>query len=166
MLVWVVLVHCTHYQSASLPGRTHPSPANNSLPRPKLDSSAMLPRPTSSYPASYLLLPHLTTASGAGSRILPAHPIYDVGLGRKVRQGRMWGRMGAVLPHPTPSLHCSLLPSYHILATSSYTGFSCHPTISYPSLPHPTPSYIHWLLLPSYPVLPYPTTPNHHMGWQ
>ena len=25
---------------------------------------------------------------------LPSHPIYDVGLGRKVRQGRMWGRMG------------------------------------------------------------------------
>ena len=27
-------------------------------------------------------------------RSLPSQPIYDVGLGRKVRQGRMWGRMG------------------------------------------------------------------------
>ena len=25
---------------------------------------------------------------------VPSHPIYDVGVGRKVRQGRMWGRLG------------------------------------------------------------------------
>ena len=42
-----------------LPGRTQPIPSNNSLPRPKLDSSAMLPCPTSSYPG-LPSLPHPT----------------------------------------------------------------------------------------------------------
>ena len=31
----------------SLPGRTHPIPSNNILPRPKLASSAMLPQESS-----------------------------------------------------------------------------------------------------------------------
>ena len=75
----------------------------------------------------------------------------------------MVGYSTAILPHPTPILHCILLPSYHILATSSYTGFSCHPTISYPAVPilsHLTTSYLvlNWILLPCYPVL------SHRMG--
>ena len=44
-----------------LPGRTQPIPSNNILPRPKLDSPAMLPRPTSPYPVLPILpLPTLS----------------------------------------------------------------------------------------------------------
>ena len=39
----------------SLPGRTHPIPSNNILPRPKLASSAMLPQESSVGISQYLM---------------------------------------------------------------------------------------------------------------
>ena len=90
------------------------------------------------------------------------NPVLDKeGRGRRWAGGRLEGCMlGRVRPHPTqpyrsyPSLPCP--------------GFSCQPTLSYLSLPHPTlfstailpfPTYLvlHWSLL-SYPILPHPTT--------
>ena len=79
---------------------THRSPSNHILPRPTLDSTAILPHPTLSYPIlptqSYPSYPTLDS-----STILPC-PTTSY----------------TVLPYPTPTytvIYCNLLPSYHIL---------------------------------------------------
>ena len=55
-----------------------------------------------------------------------------------------------------------LLPSYHILATSSYTGWqeNVRPTLDSLILPHPTSSYKSYTGFHALPFLPYLPHPH------
>ena len=160
----------------SNPVLLYPTPSNHILPRPTLDSSAILSYPISPYTvfyhhflptSSYTILPHLITSyiilHWPSYLILP-HLTTSYPVAPACILLPSYLTSNPVLLYPTPSNHIlprPTLDSSAILSypTPPYTVFYYHflPTSSYTILPHLITSYIilHW---PSYLILPYLTT--------
>ena len=149
----------TFFVAYSLPQPPTPSP--NTLFRPTLDCSAILPQPTAPFFVlhwpSYGSVPsHIVEKSSVGRRttffVLPLHWI-----GQPSYLIHPTLECSAILPHPTTTcvvLHWSVRPAYFMLPRPTTTFV--HPTTSYTGecssiLPHPTATFfvLHWSVQPS-----------------